>query len=167
MPKSVTIKVDVTPPEASIAFSLAARDIVITGHDNLSQVVVNDIGQTVRLNDEAGNTTELIFSEFHRQRGMRASLQTIRYNGVDGSSARNIFYYRWTYDRRGRLVELIQYVRSRGDFTIKAIYGGLRNRTLVQGRDAEQGRVRAQYQGLMTISIRTNKGDFDYQLTSN
>ncbi|MBI5734177.1 MAG: hypothetical protein HY973_04540, partial [Candidatus Kerfeldbacteria bacterium] len=163
--KSQEVKIDAIPPEANIVFDQQIKDIVITGIDALSSVSVTEVDNITTLVDEAGNTTELRFSEKNRRRSLSASLLSIKYNGVELSTAkRNKFNYVWVYNKQGVLRELIQSITFNNDFVISAVYNSKRNVTMIMGKDVEKKKTREIYKGLKLINIVTDKGKISYNI---
>jgi hypothetical protein len=163
--QSKIIKIDKTPPEASLVFSSQLKDIVISGIDNLSTVTIVDNPGLVVLADEAGNTTELIFKERSRVKLFSATLLGIKYNGINVPISKNSrFNFYWGYDKKGALNRLVQSIMVKNDFTISANWDFRKNITRVTGKDVVLGRIKEKLNGLKLIRILTNKGDVNYEI---
>jgi len=153
---------DKTAPEAVIQFNPAVNDLKFSGVDNLSDspsIVINDNGNTVVLTDEAGNTTELNFSQRNRRSAMSADLASVKYNGVQTVVGSNLFSYSWSFDKSGKLAKLTQKVKSRNNYSITAIYDG--TTTKLTG-STSAGRISQSFPGLKILKVTTNMGDLSW-----
>ena len=153
---------DKTPPEAVIYFDPSTKDSKFYGADNLSPVSgipIIDNGNNVFLTDEAGNTTELGFSQRDRRAAMSAEVISLKYNGVLQNIGSNLLSYSWSFDKSGNLAKLTQKVKSQKDYSITATYDGIN--TKITGTTAG-GKVSETLPGLKILKVSTNKGDFGW-----
>lgn len=162
--KQTVIRLDLTPPEATIVFVPSKQDISIVGTDNLSAVSVNDQGNKVVLADEAGNTTTLNFVEKDRRKSLRTELSSILYNGIELNAInKNRFLFQWGFDKKNNLNQLVQTIKVKNDFSLNAEYRPNQNLTVVSGKDVDVGKIKEKLPGLVLFKIQTNKGGLDYK----
>ena len=153
---------DTMPPEAIVQFDPALKDFRFTSSDNVSapdKVTVADAGGHVILTDEAGNTLDVGFVETNRRNALKAGIQSLTYNGQAVSIPSNSFSFSWRLDSQGVLKSLTQVVKSRGGFSIKAVYDG--NQTVLTGTD-QTGKIHKTLAGLLLLKVSTNRGDFTW-----
>ena len=153
---------DTMPPEAIVQFDPALKDLRFTSSDNVStpdKVTVADAGGHVVLTDEAGNTLDVGFVETNRRNALKAGIQSLTYNGQAVSIPSNSFSFSWRLDSQGVLKSLTQVVKSRGGFSIKAVYDG--NQTVLTGTD-QTGKIHKTLTGLLLLKVSTNHGDFTW-----
>jgi len=153
---------DTMPPEAIVQFDPALKDLRFTSSDNVStpdKVTVADAGGHVVLTDEAGNTLDVGFVETNRRNALKAGIQSLTYNGQAVSIPSNSFSFSWRLDSQGVLKSLTQVVKSRGGFSIKAVYDG--NQTVLTGTD-QTGKIHKTLAGLLLLKVSTNRGDFTW-----
>lgn len=153
---------DKTPPEAVIQFDPVKNDIKFSGTDNLSTgplVMVEDLGNSATLTDEAGNTAEIDLNEQNRKSQMTASIKSIKYNGAFVDIGRNTMKFVWKTDRKTGLGTLSQYVKSGNGYTITASFDG--KNTIVTGKDSS-GNISQTFSGLKILKVRTNKGNLSW-----
>lgn len=153
---------DTTPPEAIIQFDPVLKDLRFTASDNVSAsetVTVADAGGHVVLTDEADNMLDVGFVETNRRSALKASIQSLMYNGQAVSVPSNSFSFSWKLDSQGVLKSLTQVVKSRGGFSIKAVYDG--SQTVLTGTD-QTGKIHKTLAGLLLLKVSTNRGDFTW-----
>lgn len=160
--QTTTFTIDKTSPEVVMQFDPNIRDLKFTGLDNISDsssVSVLDKDDVITLTDQAGNTTTVSLRDKNRRTLMSAEIKALKYNGVVADISKNSMAFMWLYDKNKNLKMLSQYVTSRKNYNISAIYNG-KNTSLI-GRDAS-GRILKSLSGLKLIKITTNKGDLQW-----
>lgn len=162
--QTVQFTIDKTAPEALFTFSPQTKDLDISPVDAIdSAPTVVQNGILVTLKDKAGNSTALTFKERDRRASLSARLVGLSYNGVAQDISKTLFQFAWTVDRQQKLKTLLQQVTARNNFTIYALYGG--GDTTLVGRDST-GAFAQRLPGLKLLQVKTNKGDFAWQVGS-
>ena len=90
---------------------------------------------------------------------MSAEIQSIKYNGVAAKINKNTMAFLWLYDKNKNLKMLSQYITSKKDYNILAVYDG--ENTKLIGKDST-GKILKSLSGLKIIKITTNKGDLQW-----
>jgi hypothetical protein len=154
------IVADNEAPEAIIQFDLKNKDIVIVGKDNVTVTpqVVSHEGSVI-ISDEAGNTTEVEFSEKNRKKQQQASLVALTYHGKQIDLAKNRIKFKWMLDKQGQIKSLTQHLRIKGELYIELDYRN--GQTHIKGR-SENGLINKKMPGLALLQITTNKGQLNY-----
>jgi len=153
--QTLNFTIDKTAPEAVIEFDPATKDLKFSGQE--LGVVVNDKDDVVTLTDKAGNITEINLKGKDRKKFMLAEIKSLKYNGVLTDISKNKMIFSWLFDKNKNLKMLSQYVASKKDYNILAVYDG--KNTLLLGRD-KTGRIIKNEKGLKIIKISTDRGDF-------
>ena len=154
--QTTTFTIDKTAPEAVIQFDPVAKDLKFTSEDN---VLVADKDDVITLTDQAGNTTEIDLKSKNRKILMSADIKAIKYNGVAVDVSKNTMAYLWLYDKNKNLKLLSQYIVSKKNYNILAMYDG-KNTSLI-GKDST-GKILKSISGLKIIKITTSKGDLTW-----
>lgn len=153
---------DTIPPEVMIEFDPIKKDLKFTGKDNLSlpsEITITDKDNIITLADKAGNTTEIKLKDKNRKILMKAEIKSIKYNGKLVDTSKNKMAFLWLYDKKQNLKILSQYVVSKKDYAILAVYNG-KNTTFV-GKDS-YGKIKKTEKGLKILKITTDKGDLNW-----
>ena len=153
---------DVTSPEFSVQFNLAAKDLQFTGIDNIStpgSIKVIDNDNLVTLIDEAGNTSQMTLKDRNRRSAMVAEIQSLVYNNQTANLGSNTLKFSWSYDKAGQLSSLKQIVKSRSNFSISATYNG--SSTQITGQD-QTGKISKTLTGLVLLKVFTKMGDLSW-----
>ena len=148
--------IDATPPEAVIQFDPAKKDVSFLNSENGT---VADRDDVVTLTDKSGNITEINLKSKNRKILMKAEIKSIKYNGMPADVSKNSMGFLWLYDKKGNLTALSQYVASKSNYNILAIYNG--KNTIITGKDSS-GKFLKTISGLKLIKITTNKGDLNW-----
>lgn len=128
--RTLTVKIDKTPPEAYLQFDPVTRDLVLFGRDGLSgvspgqiapQSVVPDKGKgeirTYHVVDLAGNTLDVVVEVKRTGAQLRATITSLSYNGAPAvAPVDNTMKYEWSAPKGAPLDELHQLMETgRGD----------------------------------------------------
>ncbi len=143
-------------------FDQAIKDLRFVATDNIStpaNVTVVDGGSHVTLTDQAGNVLDIGFAQTNRKAAMKASVQSLTYNGQLINLTSSLLSDSWTLDKQGVLRSLTQSVQSRPNYSIKAVYDG--TKTTLTGND-QTGKISKTVTGLAVLKVGTNKGDFNW-----
>lgn len=160
--QAVTFTIDKTAPEFNIQFSPDLKDLVFSGTDNVSAgsaVNVFDNDDTITLTDEAGNQTILALTTKGRKSKLSAELKSLAYNGQAADIGKAALKFSWVYDKSNQLAFLDQYVNSKKDFSVEAMYKP--NQTTLLSKDLIQ-KTSQTLNGLLILKVSTNKGDLDW-----
>ena len=90
---------------------------------------------------------------------MSAEIKSIKYNGVSADISKNRMTFLWLYDKSSNLKILSQYVKSKKDYNILAVYDG--KNTRLTGKDST-GKITKSFSGLKILKISTSKGDLQW-----
>jgi hypothetical protein len=153
---------DTIAPEVVIEFDPIKKDLKFTGKDNLSlssEITITDKDDIITLTDKAGNTTEIKLKDKNRKITMKAEIKSIKYNGKLADTSKNKMAFLWLFDKKGKLTMLSQYVSSKKDYNVLAVYNG-KNTTLLS-KDSS-GRIMKTEKGLKILKIATNNGDLSW-----
>lgn len=159
---TVVVYPDTTPPEVIIQFDPVLKDLRFTATDNQSapeKVTITDSGSHALLTDEAGNTLDIGFAETNRRTALKAGIQSLTYNGQSMPLSPVQLSLSWRLDKTGALNSLTQEVKSRGNFSIKAVYDGVK--TVLTGTD-QTGKINKIVNGLVVLKVSTNHSDFNW-----
>ncbi len=160
--QTIQFTIDKTAPEAMFKFNSQTKDLDIAASDILDPApTAVQNGVLVTLKDKAGNSTVLTFKEKDRRKSLSAKLIGVSYNGVVQDISKTLFQFAWTVDKQQKLKTLLQQVTARNNFTIYALYGG--KDTTVIGKDST-GPFARHLPGLKLLQVKTNKGDFTWQV---
>jgi len=122
-------------------------------------VMVYDKDDKVVLKDGAENTTEIKLKGKDRKKLMLAEIKSIKYNGISTDISKNNMTFLWLYDKNKNIKMLSQYVKSKKDYNILAVYDG--KNTKITGKDSS-GKISKVFSGLKIIKVVTNKGDLSW-----
>ena len=144
-------------PEAVIYFDIVTKDLKFVSND--PDVTITDKDDTITLTDKAGNITEIKLKDKNRKIAMKAEIKSIKYNGKLADISKNKMAFLWLYDKKDNLKMLSQYVSSKKDYNVLAVYGG-KNTTFV-GKDSS-GKILKTEKGLKILKITTENGDLKW-----
>jgi pimeloyl-ACP methyl ester carboxylesterase len=152
--------IDKTPPEVQFVWSVASKDLVFTGLDQLdSAPLVQDGGQVVTAQDKAGNTTSLTFAQASRKTALRAELTGLSYNGISVPMQDNKLIYFWQVNKQGTLSALSQAVYSKKNYFVVATYDG--KQTTLVSLD-KVGVIAKKFLGLTLLKVQTSAGTLNW-----
>lgn len=154
--KSLEIKIDTIPPEATIRFNPDQKNIRIDGVD-MNPTTVLRSGKVYTVKDQAGHTLEMNFSQLDIGKSVIvAALSSLRYDGntaiVFGKQS-YILGYRWSL-KNGVVKDLTQAVSRGWQLIMKATYISATGTTVI----SQPGKVNQTLPGLVILSMNTNKG---------
>ncbi len=137
--KSAEVKIDLTPPEVEVSFDSQTRSFHFAGIDmSSSSVAVLIATNTAMISDEAGNSTELGFTDVLNTNGMGYFTRTLRITGMrknDGewqTPERNQIFVQWdTHHRTGALRWTQAALQVKNGFYIIGKYDVAKNETII------------------------------------
>lgn len=163
----VTKIADEIPPEIEVSFATTTQQLVVRGRDNVTLNPVVSVSEhnketTYQVNDEAGNTTKLIFPRVKQEgKEIKAELKSTQYdNNPIIKFPKTELSYEWSIDKKtGEIKELEQEIESEDALKVKAKYNQKKNETEVttkKGRGEEK--TSQTLPGLVIIKIITKTG---------
>ncbi len=164
--KTLTVKIDKSPPEASIGADTANKDLKVSGRDNLSglSTVTKDASGNYTITDVAGHTTRLLFKNTYANKLLTfAQLTGMQYDsapvvGVPTTS------FAYTWDTKVTPVQLLSQTVVIGSSTlIQALYDKKANVTTVQSFVNGKLAQKSIFSGLEIVKISTKNAVVDYQ----
>lgn len=176
-PKTVTVRIDKTAPEALVQFDPSTKDIAVLGRDELSGVrgvtlvssapAAFDQGEganaelrAYRVTDVAGNTLVVVEKVKKRARELGARTVALRYNGFERGVQANELGLDWKLGSDGTLRKLEQSVQigeSDPQQNVEAKFDAKRDRTVIKIEEPKpkQTIVRP---GLVLLGVGTHAG---------
>jgi pimeloyl-ACP methyl ester carboxylesterase len=124
---------DVTPPDVSVSFDQVNKKLVFVGKDNYSNTTVTVNQNSSIITDEAGNTTELVFSKYKtKAKKIELVISTIKQNGVVISNTPIPLTYKWNTEKKKEQTfkTLASYVET-NNTAIETHYRPKKNQTVV------------------------------------
>lgn len=159
IPQYASVKIDKTPPEVVLGASTVARDLLITGKDNLSSATVVTAGTTTTVTDQAGNVTKLAFQKTYSGKNLTyARLTSIKYGEEAPIALPSAFTYLW--DSTGTLVS--QTVVVDNQFIVQALYSKSKNKTTIVVLKKNVPIQTSSVAGLVLIKLTTSRGNISY-----
>jgi len=159
------IKIDKTPPEAKISVDLSAKDLLVTGVDNLSPTTVSkDSSGNYIITDQAGHTTKLIFSKTYAGKILTyAKLTGIQYdNNPTVKLPSSYFLYIWNFLVNPPVL-ISQTIYVDNTYSIEAAYDKKSNQTTVLLLQKGTTIKKQVFPGLEIIKLTTSKGVISYE----
>ncbi len=183
-PKSVTVQIDKTAPEAYIQLDPSSKDVAVYGRDGLSGVQPGPVApasvtpvkwggddndddekgtaelRTYNLQDQAGNSLELVLKVKKDGHEVKMEVVSLRYNGaavvtLTGNSAK----FEWSAEKNGTLKELEQQVRAGKSTTkVEAKFEGKKNQTTIKSRETKTAQS-----GLVLLRMATANGELSVE----
>ncbi len=131
---------DEIPPEAEIYFDKINQQLLVKGIDNITldpSVSCSESGKETicQISDEAGNTTELIFSKLKQEgKEIKTELKSIRYNNLPLIEfPKTEIKYEWSNDKKtGEIKNLEQKISVKDQFDIQAKYNHEKDETKIK-----------------------------------
>lgn len=153
------IKIDRTTPEAEIYFDKESKSLKIEGIDSLSQTETAQDDKVFSVQDEAGHTLKLAFSELKQHGGeIKAELNSIQYDSNPLYKSSADFKYEWSLDKNEDIKELEQKIEYDEQFEIKAKYSHQKDETRIK-IELESGETSEQILAkLIIIKLITKSG---------
>ncbi|MEI7557236.1 carboxypeptidase-like regulatory domain-containing protein [Candidatus Chlorohelix sp.] len=182
--QTLTVRLDLTAPEAYVQFDPTNLDIAVYGLDNLSgtsaapvapskvtEVKSEDGGgvdkgkvatelRTYTITDKAGNTLVLTTQVKKAGNELKVVVKSLQYNGKKAVEApENDFSYNWTLDKAASLKELKQSFNlsltdTKHKMEVEAQYKAKDNQTIIQVKD-KKGEAKYERQGLVILKLAT------------
>jgi hypothetical protein len=138
--KTITFRIDKTPPEANIFYDLSKFDISVNGKDSSSAASVT-INKTALLHpkftiiDLAGNTLVINTDEIKLGKQVTLSIKNIQYNiNPTVNLDQNIFFTLVATDKNNKVSQLDQYYSLKDDKKILTSYSLATNITKIYTR---------------------------------
>jgi len=123
---------DVIPPDVSISFDQVNKKLVFSGKDNYSTTTVTTNQNSSMITDEAGNTTELIFSKYKtKAKKIELVISTIKQNGIVVLNTPIPLTYKWNTERKNQTWKtLASYVKTPTE-KVETHYRPKKNQTII------------------------------------
>jgi hypothetical protein len=162
---------DVTPPDVVISFDKEQKKLTIIGKDNFSSTMVVTTEKSSKITDEAGNTTELIFSKYKvKKNKIELVISSIKQNGATISNSPIPLSYKWNIEGKKKPVfkTLASYVKTQTE-TIETHYRPKKNQTIIMTKpkvlddeddcnDIDQRPTKEKLTGVHTVELRVENG---------
>lgn len=164
--KSVTVKIDKTPPEARVSMDPVTRDLMVSGVDDLGGVAVTrDASGDFLLADEAGNTTKLFFKRIYSGRILTfAQMTRIQYGSAPVVALpATTFLYVWDVKAKPPVL-VSQRIAVNQTYAIEAVYNKRADRTSVLILKHGLGVKKEVFTGFKIVTVTTKKGIVGYAL---
>ena len=173
---TLVIKIDHTPPEATIAFDSSTKKLKIAGIDSLSTTTVLTTSTSSLVTDEAGNTLKILFAPAKQKDGRIAlTINSLLYNGVAKALSNIVLKYKWGL-KNSAFTMFAEFVQS-GATSTEGHYRPKKNITLVMSKpqdlndqenddDSDTRPVRQVLPGMVVVGLRTNNGTIATQVTA-
>ena len=162
---SLTVKIDKTAPEGSIAVSTSTQDIAVFGVDNLGTTTTTKMSATSTVvTDQAGHTTRLFFAKTYSGKLLTtAKLTAIQYDNQSKIILpTSSFLYLW--DIKTPVVPISQTIVVNDTYVIQALYDKAKNKTTVLVLKKNLPIQTVVFTGLEIVRMTTNKGAVGYNL---
>jgi len=172
--RSLTVRIDLTAPEAFLRFDPATRNLVVVGRDNLSGVAspisatvsgsAEEVNREIRayhIEDLAGNSLELVASVKREGHEIKASVVRLRYNGgTPITPAENEIAFEWALAGTSlkELEQKLEVGKDRDEREAEAKFRGERNSTTIRLEQPGQER-RIERPGLVLLRLATDRGN--------
>lgn len=161
---------DKIPPEAKIYFDPDIQQLKIKGTDNITvnpvvSVVENNKQITYKIQDEAGNITNLFFEKINQKaKEIKAKLRAIEYNSELIEFPKLELGYEWSLNKDKTIKELEQKIEVKNQFKIQAKYNYQKNETKIKIKIGNQKSEKKQIlSGIAIIKLITKSGILDYE----
>mgnify|MGYP001596006334 FL=1 len=188
--KEYLLKIDKTAPEAKIYFDKDNLGLKVEGIDNITEdptvSVIEQIEQqdseggdqrydnhyherneekqkvVYQIEDEAGNITELTFSELKEKgKEVEAKLENIKYNNSPAEFPKNEVKYKWELNKdSGMIEEMEQEIKVEKLFELKAKFKD--GFTKIEVKEKHNKRQKLKLDSLVIMELTTNKGSLEY-----
>lgn len=158
---STLIKIDKTSAEVILGASLQTPDLDIVGTDTLSSTTISKTNSSVKITDQAGNTTTLLFNKTYFGKLLTYTrLTSIQYGTSTPILLPSSFLYVWNLSTPP--LPTSQSVAVDNQFGIEATYDKNKNRTTIIVLKKNQQVQTTLVSGFATIKLTTNKGAINY-----
>lgn len=167
--KMIEFDIDKTPPEAQIQFNPDTLDMDILGRDSYGSAIVNASNlprqkNSIKINDRAGNTLEMIGKDKQKGRNARIVIESMQYNdgpltNIDPTS----LFVAYNLDNKSPdLKRLTQTFMVRGETRVSLVYSAKINKTDVITKIKGQDRVKEELDGIRILKLTTENGKLNY-----
>lgn len=171
---------DTTPPEAIISFNTTTKNIQVAGIDdvdpnvNVTSKILQMKGQrsTVlfTLKDSAGNMLNMTLQIKGEDDELRAEVLDLVYinmtNVVKIMPPENKFRNQFNLNKAGSIRGLTQRIEVEEQFEVKTQFSRAKNNTKIEIEEKNRLEVKVTIPGLVTISLRTKKGDLAFKISA-
>lgn len=170
---------DTTPPEAIISFNTTTTNIQVAGIDdvdpnvNVTSKILQMKGQrsTVlfTLTDSGGNMLNMTLQIKREDDEIRTEVLGLIYtnmtNAVKIMPPENKFRNQFNLNKAGSIRELTQRSEVEEQFEVKTQFSRAKNNTKIEIEEKNRLEVKVTLPGLVTISLRTKKGDLAFKIS--
>ena len=163
---------DITPPDAQLSFSTSTQQLSIIGIDAGGSTTVCTSTTSSLITDQAGNTTELLFSKYKiKPKKIELTISGIKQNGVLISTSTIPLSYKWNILNTGTsttIKTLASYTKS-ATSSVETHYRPKKNQTIVMttpvdlddtddGDDVDIRPTREKLSGVRVIQLKVSGG---------
>jgi pimeloyl-ACP methyl ester carboxylesterase len=128
--KTLTIKIDKTPPEAKMAFNTLTQLLDITGIDTLSSTTVQTTATSSIITDQAGHTLQMLFTQSKpKDRRINVTISSLKYDGL-ATTTNATLKYKWKTDKDNVFTMLASYLKTPTS-TVESHYRPKKNQTII------------------------------------
>ena len=158
--KTIDVKIDKIPPEASISFDPQIQGFKVKGNDNdsgIAQTTGNEDNFTVT--DMAGNTLIINLQDKNRKHSEKISIKNLVYNEVAIPAVDNSFKVSYALDKKTEeFKKLEQEIKIERLGKLKAHWNERKDHTTVIEKEVGQKKERQTFDGLKLLKLETNQG---------
>lgn len=163
--------IDITPPEARIYFEPDTKTLKIEGIDdftsNPTTAILKEKKKLIyQIQDEAENTTKLIFSKLKRHgKEIKAELKSLQYNDQPVIELpKTELKYEWSVDKKtNQIKELEQRIKVKGQFDIRTKYNHKKDQTKIKIKETKKKEIEYHLPRLVIIKLTTKSGILDFE----
>ena len=175
-PFSTILKIDKTPPEASMEFDPKTKVLRVKGIDNLSEVKTDyrevfghdneDQSWTRRIytiSDDAGNILVMTIRLKKEGHEIKAKVLDLSYNtGNLQVLSNNSFEVEWSEQKDESIKELEQRVKAQDQFDVRAKYQESKDITGIEIKNGDEEKAIVQ-PGLILLRLKTANGSLTFE----
>ncbi|MFA5128138.1 MAG: hypothetical protein WC457_04025 [Patescibacteria group bacterium] len=163
------LKIDLTPPEASIYFDPITEDLKITGEDHSNtDVIISTTTKTVLITDQSGNTIRFTLDKsITKITNIRNfTIKNLSYNGGSiADTAQTLTSSYLVQKDKKNLANLLLYSQTvklnKNDILLNALYNTRSNQTIITGKNLKQILLLKKYAGLVNMTFETKDGKME------
>lgn len=165
-PQYLSVKIDKTPPEATISFSTTTKSVLIAGSDTMSSTTVlttipGPTGQaTSTVADASGRRLVIVFSKLVPTGSVAVSISSLVYDGATTTLPTNSLTYSWTVSKTSS--SLSEKSTIKGQSCVSGSYSSKTNQTTISynlsSDSCSKGTLKKMVMGVDVISVKTDKG---------
>ena len=171
--RELLVRIDLTPPEATISFDPTAGDLVVIGRDALSGVALSgplppgvvifdqdgSEQRSYHIADRAGNTLDLTIDVKQTGQQLKAEIVSLQYNGGTLITAQaSTLHFEWALSGTA-LKELEQKIgigKDQQRQEAKAKFEAKKNETVIEIKDGTERKLTRP--GLVLLRVETDRG---------